>query len=229
MLCRYVDVDWIWDKTGADPRYVSSADVQWADVYTAIEDLSAGNQELKIGLLNFNSTEYGSWSRILPESHVSIVRLEPKLYPYWIDEEEESEIPSCPSFPEPNVRRGAWFDVVAVKLPCTRVAGWSRDVARLHLQLSAAKLAVTSSRGNRKVHVLYVTDCFPIPNLFPCKNLVKHEGNAWLYRPDLKAVREKLRLPVGSCELAIPLKAKGLLLFSQRLVYVSHFRAHVLL
>ncbi|KAF6996007.1 hypothetical protein CFC21_012413 [Triticum aestivum] len=148
---RYVDVDWIWDKTSADPRYVSSADVQWADVYTAIEDLSA----------------------------------------------------------EPNVRRGAWFDVIAVKLPCTRVAGWSRDVARLHLQLSAAKLAVTSSRGNRKVHVLFVTDCFPIPNLFPCKNLVKHEGNAWLYRPDLKAVREKLRLPVGSCELAIPLKAKA--------------------
>ncbi|KAM3404233.1 hypothetical protein ACQJBY_007367 [Aegilops geniculata] len=148
---RYVDVDWIWDKTSADPRYVSSADVQWADVYTAIEDLSA----------------------------------------------------------EPNVRRGAWFDVIAVKLPCTRAAGWSRDVARLHLQLSAAKLAVTSSRGNRKVHVLFVTDCFPIPNLFPCKNLVKHEGNAWLYRPDLKAVREKLRLPVGSCELAIPLKAKA--------------------
>ncbi|KAM3404232.1 hypothetical protein ACQJBY_007367 [Aegilops geniculata] len=214
---RYVDVDWIWDKTSADPRYVSSADVQWADVYTAIEDLSAGNQELKIGLLNFNSTEYGSWSRILPESHVSIIRLEhakdsitwPKLYPEWIDEEEESEIPSCPSFPEPNVRRGAWFDVIAVKLPCTRAAGWSRDVARLHLQLSAAKLAVTSSRGNRKVHVLFVTDCFPIPNLFPCKNLVKHEGNAWLYRPDLKAVREKLRLPVGSCELAIPLKAKA--------------------
>jgi hypothetical protein len=223
MVCRYVDVDWIWEKTISDPRYVSSVDVQWDDVYSSLEDLKAGNQKLKVGLLNFNSTEFGSWSRILPESHVSIIRLEhakesitwPALYPEWIDEEEDSEIPSCPSFPEPNVRKGVSFDVIAVKLPCTRVAGWSRDVARLHLQLSAAKLAVTSSRANRKVHVLFVTDCFPIPNLFPCKNLVKHEGNAWLYRPDLRAIKEKLRLPVGSCELAVPLKAKGLLLFTQ--------------
>nr|CAD1838876.1 unnamed protein product [Ananas comosus var. bracteatus] len=59
------------------------------------------------------------------------------------------------------------------------------------------------------VHVLVVTDCFPIPNLFPCKYLVRREGNAWLYKPDLSTLREKLRLPVGSCELAVPLKAKA--------------------
>jgi len=60
--------------------------------------------------------------------------------------------------------------------------------------------------------VLFVTDCFPIPNLFSCKNLVKREGNAWLYKPDVKALQEKLRLPVGSCELAVPLNAKGKLI-----------------
>lgn len=216
MLCRYVDVGWMWDKTSSDPRYVSSVDVQWEDIYRALRNLKSGNQDLKVGLLNFNSTEYGSWTQLLPDSHVSIIRLEhakdsitwQTLYPEWIDEEEETEIPSCPSLPEPNVRRGVRFDVIAVKLPCTRVAGWSRDVARLHLQLSAAKLAVASSKLNHKVHVLFVSDCFPIPNLFPCKNLVRHEGNAWLYSPESKALREKLRLPVGSCELAVPLKAK---------------------
>jgi len=216
MLCRYVDVGWMWDKTSSDPRYVSSVDVRWEDVYKALGNLRSGNQYLKVGLLNFNSTEYGSWTQLLSDSHVSIIRLEhakdsitwQTLYPEWIDEEEETEIPSCPSLPEPNVRRGVRFDVIAVKLPCTRVAGWSRDVARLHLQLSAAKLTVTSSKRNHKVHVLFVTHCFPIPNLFPCKNLVRHVGNAWLYSPDSKALREKLRLPVGSCELAVPLKAK---------------------
>ncbi|KAK3138712.1 hypothetical protein QOZ80_5AG0372480 [Eleusine coracana subsp. coracana] len=213
---RYVDVGWMWDKTSSDPRYVSSVNVQWEDVYRALGNLPGENQKLRIGLLNFNSTEYGSWIQLFSESHFSIVRLEPAkdsitwqtLYPEWIDEEEENGIPSCPSLPEPNVRKGVHYDVIAVKLPCSRVAGWPRDVARLHLQLSAAKLAVTSSKRNQKVHVLFVTDCFPLPNLFPCKNLVRHEGNAWLYSPDLKALREKLRLPVGSCELAVPLKAK---------------------
>ncbi|KAI4964580.1 hypothetical protein ZWY2020_005406 [Hordeum vulgare] len=45
------------------------------------------------------------------------------LYPEWIDEEEETEIPSCPSLSEPNFPRGTHFDVIAVKLPCTRVGG----------------------------------------------------------------------------------------------------------
>ncbi|XP_062231432.1 putative UDP-glucuronate:xylan alpha-glucuronosyltransferase 3 isoform X2 [Phragmites australis] len=214
---RYVDVGWMWDKTSSDPRYVSSVNVQWEDVYRAVGNLNSGNRNLKVGILNFNSTEYGSWTQLLPDSHVSIIRLEhakdsitwQTLYPEWIDEEEETEIPSCPSFPEPNARGGVHFDVIAVKLPCTQVGGWSRDVARLHLQLSAAKLAVSFSKRNHKVHVLLITDCFPIPNLFPCKNLVRHEGNAWLYSPDVKALREKLRLPVGSCELAVPLKAKS--------------------
>ncbi|KAL6609946.1 hypothetical protein ACP70R_039915 [Stipagrostis hirtigluma subsp. patula] len=214
---QYVDVGWMWDKTSSDSRYVSSVNFLWEDIYKVLENLNHGNQNLKIGLLNFNSTEYGSWTQLFPDSLVSGIRLQhakgsitwQTLYPEWIDEEEESEIPSCPSLPEPNVRRGAHFDVIAVKLPCTGVGGWSRDVARLHLQLSAAKLAVTSPKHNHKVHVLFVTDCFPIPNLFPCKNLVRHEGNAWLYSPDSKTLREKLRLPVGSCELAVPLKAKS--------------------
>ncbi|CAM0883918.1 unnamed protein product [Alopecurus aequalis] len=152
---RFVNVGWIWDKTIPDPRYVSSMGVQWEDVYKTIENLNGGEQKLKVGLLNFNSTEFGSWTQLLPDSEFSIIRLEhakesitwQTLYPEWIDEEEETDIPSCPSLPEPNFPGGTHFDVIAVKLPCTRVGGWSRDVARLHLQLSAAKLAVTSARA----------------------------------------------------------------------------------
>jgi len=59
------------------------------------------------------------------------------------------------------------------------------------------------------VRVLLVTECFPVPNLFTCKELIMHRGNAWLYKPNLNTLREKVHLPVGSCELAIPLNPKG--------------------
>ncbi|KAL2514158.1 Hexosyltransferase [Forsythia ovata] len=58
------------------------------------------------------------------------------------------------------------------------------------------------------VHVRLMTECFPTPNLFTCKDLVVHKGYAWLYKPNLNTLREKLYLPVGSCELAVPLMAK---------------------
>ncbi|WOL16639.1 UDP-glucuronate:xylan alpha-glucuronosyltransferase 1 isoform X1 [Canna indica] len=97
---------------------------------------------------------------------------------------------------------------------------WSRDVARLHLQLSAAKLTKTSSSSSsryKQVHVLFVTECLPIPNLFTCKHLVRHEGNLWLYKPESSTLQEKLQLPLGSCKLAIPFKAKAKKLPLERL------------
>ncbi|XP_020087734.1 UDP-glucuronate:xylan alpha-glucuronosyltransferase 1-like isoform X2 [Ananas comosus] len=214
---RFGEVGWIWDRTKFDPRYVSSLDIQWNDISKALENLHPAKGKLEIGLLNFNFTEFGHWKQMYPNTDLSVIRLDraeksvtwAKLYPEWIDEEEETKIPACPSLPEPEFRLGSQFDLIVVKLPCSKSGSWSRDVARLHLQLSAAKVAVASSRSTSPVHVLVVTDCFPIPNLFPCKYLARREGNAWLYKPDLSTLREKLRLPVGSCELAVPLKAKA--------------------
>ncbi|XP_072991031.1 putative UDP-glucuronate:xylan alpha-glucuronosyltransferase 3 isoform X1 [Typha latifolia] len=214
---RFLDARWIWDRRGLDSRYVSYVDIRWDHVSQALENMERKERKLKVGLLNFNITELSSWQSILPEADSSVVQLESakssvtwqSLYPEWIDEEEETEMPICPSLPEPEAPAGSRFDLIAVKLPCSMSAGWSRDVARLHLQLSAARLAVASAKGNHEVHLLFITDCFPIPNLFGCKHLVKREGNAWLYKPDLRSLNEKLRLPVGSCELAVPLKAKA--------------------
>ncbi|TKY60417.1 UDP-glucuronate:xylan alpha-glucuronosyltransferase 1 [Spatholobus suberectus] len=46
--------------------------------------------------------------------------------------------------------------------------------------LAAARLA-TSFKGNYPVYVLFVTNFFPVPNLFTCKELVGHEGmKPWL-------------------------------------------------
>ncbi|KAK0577201.1 hypothetical protein LWI29_029525 [Acer saccharum] len=122
------------------------------------------------------------------------------LYPEWIDEEEEFEVPTCPSLPKLLVPGKPRIDLIAVKLPCNKLGRWSRDVARLHLQLEAARLAA-SSKGLHSVHVLLLTDCFPIPNLFTCKDIVLREGNAWLYKPNLNKLREKLQLPVDHANL----------------------------
>lgn len=214
---RLVDVGWIWDKTISDSRYVSHLNMNWAQISKVMRKLDGRNGRLKLALLNFNITEVNYWQQLLPRAESSVVHLNyaktnltwDDLYPEWIDEEEESEVPICPSLPEPVSSRGLQFDLIAVKLPCNRTAkNWSRDVARFHLQLSAAKLAAASGEGHFKAHVLFVTDCFPIPNLFSCGNMVVREGDTWLYRPDLSILREKLQLPIGSCQLALPLKAK---------------------
>lgn len=205
-----------------DLRYISHLDVNWAQISEIVGRLSDSVKgRVKVGFLNFNSSEVSQWQQSLHNAESVTISLEHAskdiswevLYPEWIDEEEESEVPVCRSLPEPKVPKKLQLDLVVVKLPCRRrSSNWSRDIARLHLQLAAAKLA-TSTKGHA-VYVLFVTECFPIPNLFTCKELVVHEENVWLYKPNLRAMREKLRLPVGSCELAVPLKAKGSPIFS---------------
>ncbi|XP_058186807.1 UDP-glucuronate:xylan alpha-glucuronosyltransferase 1-like isoform X1 [Rhododendron vialii] len=197
-----------------DPRYISNLDISWEEIKKVIRTI-AGNKFLSIGLLNLNKIETDHWKQVTPDSDHTVLHLAyvetnvtwDTLYPEWIDEEQEDEIPVCPSLPKIEVPKKQ-LDLIIVKLPCRdHEANWSRDVARLHLQLATAQLAA-SSKGYQPVHLLFVTKCFPIPNLFSCKELVLREGNMWLYKPNLHTLGEKLRLPVGSCELALPLKPK---------------------
>ncbi|CAO2831057.1 unnamed protein product [Amaranthus hypochondriacus] len=203
---------WIWGNV--DPRYVSDSQINWDDISKVLDKLNEKEYH-SIGLLNLDKNEIKVWNQMIPELEQTVLNLDyadenitwESLYPEWIDEEEEEDVPICPTLPKPEPPRKR-LDLIVVKLPC-RVdrSNWSRDVARLHLQLAAAQLT-TSAKGNYPVHLLFITKCFPIPNLFPCKELVKHEGSAWLYKPNLNVLREKLQLPVGSCELALPLKDK---------------------
>ncbi|TYH79758.1 hypothetical protein ES332_D03G084500v1 [Gossypium tomentosum] len=206
---------WISDSAAYDPRYISLLDVNWDQISTIIEKLTDRDEYQGIGLLNFNNSETDQWKQLLPDAEHVVLQLDhaaenitwESLYPEWIDEEEEFEVPNCPSLPSLQVPGKPRIDLIAVKLPCNKQGKWSRDVARLHFQLAAARLAA-SSKGIRPVHVLFMTDCFPIPNLFTCKDLVARQGNAWLYTPNLHRLREKIQLPVGSCELSAPLQAK---------------------
>lgn len=206
---------WIWG--GSDPRYISNVDTDWGDIMKITEKLKEKNEFQGIGLLNFNNTEISTWKHKFHDATHVALHLEhaansvtwESLYPEWIDEEEETEVPVCASLPSLG-SPGTRLNLIAVKLPCKNGANWSRDVARLHLQLAAAGLA-TSFKGNYPVYVLFITNCFLILNLFTCKELVGREGNVWLYRPNLSVLREKVQLPVGSCELALPMRGRGML------------------
>ncbi|XP_010539696.1 PREDICTED: putative UDP-glucuronate:xylan alpha-glucuronosyltransferase 3 isoform X2 [Tarenaya hassleriana] len=207
---------WMKESGDADPRYISTATINWDHMSYIVEKLPGRNEYQGVGFINLNEDEIDLWKELIPDGeHIGLhlscaannVTWE-SLYPEWIDEEEEFEVPICPSLPWIQVPGKPRIDLVIAKLPCNKKSGkWSRDVARLHLQLAAARVAA-SSKGLHDVHVLLISDCFPIPNLFTCKELVTHRGNAWLYKPDLNTLRQKVQLPVGSCELAVPLKAK---------------------
>lgn len=208
---------WARDTTGVDLRYQSHLDINWDQVSRVVDRLTDRHEYKGIGLLNFNESENDQWKQLFLDAEHVVLNLDPvpknvvweTLYPEWIDEEEEYEIPICPNLPKLQVVSKPRIDLVAVKLPCknNRSQEWSRDVARLHLQLAAAQL-VAMAKGSYSVHVLLVSECFPTPNLYTCKELVVRDGNVWLYEPNLSVLREKLHLPVGSCELAVPLKAK---------------------
>ncbi|GFY91243.1 plant glycogenin-like starch initiation protein 1 [Actinidia rufa] len=169
---------WIWG--GSDARYVSHLEINWSEISKAIK-ISGKNDFHGIGLLNFNKQETDNWKHLIPNAehislHLDYARKNvtwDSLYPEWIDEEQENEVPICPSLPMLDTPRKR-LDLVAVKLPCRDEGNWSRDVARLHLQLAAARLTA-SAEGYHPVHLLIVTKCFPIPNLFTCKELAFHE------------------------------------------------------
>lgn len=202
---------WIWGCS--DHLYVSDLDIDWEEVSRVLDE-SEDDRIKHVGILNFNDHEIHQWEHLIPNANHTPLHLDyaaknvtwEALYPEWIDEEQEEEIPSCPSLPHPRLPKQR-LDLIAVKLPC-REGNWSRDIARLHLQIAAAKLAA-SHKGSYPVHLLFLTACFPIPNLFRCKDLVAREGNTWLYNLNLSELREKLRLPIGSCELALPLGGIG--------------------
>ncbi|KAK4487517.1 hypothetical protein RD792_005833, partial [Penstemon davidsonii] len=204
------------DRFGTSQKYVSLLDIDWDQISNTIEMLNDTDEYKGIGLLNFNDREVNQWKELLPDAEHVVLTMDhapynvtwETLYPEWLDEEEEFEIPTCPTLPKIDFPGKPRLDLIVVKVPCDKSRrDWSRDVARFHLQYEAARLAAMA-KGFYSVHVLLITECFPSPNLFTCKELIVREGNVWLYKPNLNKLREKLRLPVGSCELSVPLKTE---------------------
>ena len=74
---------------------------------------------------------------------------------------------------------------------------------------------------NWKTKVVLWSKCRPMMELFRCKDLVKQENEWWYYEVDVKWLEQKVSLPVGSCNLALPLWEQGMLSclhFHQKLI-----------
>ncbi|CAD5177812.1 unnamed protein product [Musa acuminata subsp. malaccensis] len=174
----------------------------------------------KLGLVNIVEDEAVEWGLVggrtttVDFERVSENLKWEDLFPEWIDEEEENEGPSCPELPMPDFSLYGNVDVVVAKLPCRRsgTAGWSRDVSRLQVHLVAATTAARRGRRDARgaVKVVLLSACRPMMELFPCDEMVVREGKWWLYEAEARRLEQKVALPVGSCNLALPLWGKGI-------------------
>ncbi|KAI3465361.1 hypothetical protein Pfo_022024 [Paulownia fortunei] len=173
---------------------------------------------MRIGMVNMDDEDVSEWKthgQIFPITFDRVSELfEWKaLFPEWIDEEEEYSGSSCPEIPLPNMNRYGHMDMIVAKLPC-RVPeeGWNRDVFRLQVHLVAANVAVRRGRWdwNGRMKVVFVSKCMPMVEMFRCDELVRREGEWWYYRPEVGRLEQKVSMPVGSCNLALPLWDKGI-------------------
>lgn len=172
----------------------------------------------KIGTINMEDEDLTEWEQQLG---AEATRIEydkvsglfewKHLFPEWIDEEQENEggylcpeIPMPPNFEEKETGYYHNLEFIMAKIPC----GWNRDVFRLQVHLIAAKAAVLSSRrgaGHRRPRVVVLSRCRPMMEIFRCDDLVSREGDWWLFEPEMGRLEQKLSLPIGSCNLALPL------------------------
>lgn len=64
--------------------------------------------------------------------------------------------------------------------------------------------------GNENVHVLILSECRPLVNLFTCGELLEHRDQGWLYQVNLEQLGKRISLPVGSCQLSVSLQQQGI-------------------
>ncbi|KAI3869963.1 hypothetical protein MKX03_006425 [Papaver bracteatum] len=180
-------------------------------------------RDIKIGLVNVGTSTYDhgvekEWKELGSTTLVNFERVSKErkwadYFPEWIDEEKKWRSPSCPDIPMPDYEKYGEFDVVVANVPyCsndTKQGQGIRDVFRLQVNLVAANLAVRNGRADddRPVYVVFVgPSCGPMWEIFRCDDLLGHEGNVWIYRPDLRRLAQKILMPVGTCQLGLTYK-----------------------
>lgn len=189
------------------------------------DQISEGKMKLKkinIGIVNMEEEDLSEWNTQLG-GEVRAITIEfeqvselfkwDDLFPEWIDEEEESDVPTCPEIPMPDLKRYEKMNIIVAKLPCKYPEeGWRRDVFRLQVHLIVSNLAV--NKGTRdwkgKTKMMLWSKCRPMLELFRCNDLVRKEGDWWFFKPEMSKLEQKVSLPVGSCKLALPLWGQGL-------------------
>ena len=101
------------------------------------------------------------------------------------------------------------LDVVIARVPCDRVKEYKgiRDVFRLQVNLVVANLVVrnrwiSNPDVNRTVYTVFIESREPMVKIFRCDDLVMHQGDHWVYKPELRRLKQRVLMPFGSCQLA---------------------------
>ncbi|KAG9457926.1 hypothetical protein H6P81_002434 [Aristolochia fimbriata] len=181
--------------------------------FVADEYFFEARRLVRIGLVNVeDEKDVLEWDEVGETKKVRFDKVPSEVswnafFPEWIDEDEKRRPPACPEIPMPGFEEYEGLDAVVVRVPA---GGRSRDVARLQVNLVAANLAVRSGRRvNGSVLTVFVGPGEPMLEIFRCDDLVTRVGDLRVYRPDLGRLEQKLALPLGSCQLSLPLIKHG--------------------
>ncbi|XP_057809128.1 putative UDP-glucuronate:xylan alpha-glucuronosyltransferase 4 [Salvia miltiorrhiza] len=128
------------------------------------------------------------------------------LYPVWIVENSAK----CPKIPMPMFENYEDLDVVVARVPsneCVEVA--VRDVFRLQVNLVVANLLVRCGRlesgvKKRPIFAVFIGSSGPMWEIFRCDDLVLHDADSWIYKPQLTRMKQIVLMPVGTCQLNPP-------------------------
>ncbi|CAH9094948.1 unnamed protein product [Cuscuta europaea] len=94
------------------------------------------------------------------------------------------------------------INVIVARVPCTD----HNNVFRLQVNLVVANLLVMKNgwkASYNQIHVVFI-GCEPMLEIFRCEDLLWHQENSWIYKPDLRSLEQRVVMPVGSCQLAHP-------------------------
>lgn len=186
-----------------------------------------GDESINIGLVNMDED-----TTITDEVHTKgkIVKVDftmldkgmqwSNFFPEWIDESSPAK---CPELPMPEFKNYEQLDVVVARVPCNECEeSGMRDAFRLHVNLVVANLLIRSGRMesgvNRPIFAVFVGSCGPMWEIFRCDDLVLHVGDSWIYKPQLTKIKQKVLMPVGSCQVSPPFAQSGEL----QNIYVLH-------
>ncbi|CAI9102234.1 OLC1v1000473C1 [Oldenlandia corymbosa var. corymbosa] len=186
-----------------------------------------GKRKIRVGLVNINSETSQSIIESMHGAAAEIVKVEfqhvdgnvqwDDLFPGCINEDEPKQ-QKCPEIPmPPRMEEHREFDVVVADVPCPKGGDengfGSRDVFRLQVNLVVAQLLVKNEgeiyHVNRLKYAVLMGSCGPMWEIFRCDDLVWNEGILSIYKPDLRKLKQKMVMPVGSCQVAHPFAEPG--------------------
>ncbi|XP_071701049.1 putative UDP-glucuronate:xylan alpha-glucuronosyltransferase 4 [Rutidosis leptorrhynchoides] len=164
------------------------------------------SDKLKIGLVNIDHVDNARFNSSSDLITINFQKVDKNskwedLFPEWVDEDGKYGPMKCPNIPMPNS-----YDKVDVVV--ARVPEGVRDVFRLQVNLVVANVLVNSGLGKggeyKEVYVVFIGWSRPMWEIFRCDDIIWEESEYMIYKPDLKRLKEKVNLPVGSCMISSP-------------------------